>query len=463
MLAWHVPFMQTSPVEHGFWSLHSVPFGAFVWTHSPVTGSQEATLHGSVGAGHVTLVITVQVPFLHCCVVHRSASVSHGVVSGRFSLTHCPVAGLQTFALQGSVLGGQVARETTVHVPFWHCCVVHRSLSVSHGVVSSAFASTHRPVVGSQVAILHGLPGGGHCVLETTTHVPFWHVCSVHRSASVSHGVSFATLRVTHSPLVGSQTFTWHGFVLAGHVFCGPATHWPFWQMSIVHGSLSRSHGVPFGWNASGGHAAEPPVHVSGTSHGPAGGRQIVPAATNPFCGQVAELPVQSAISSHASLASRQGVPAGLNSFSGHWFEVPVQNSGRSQSPAAWRHTVPASTSGFGGHVAELPLHVAIPAHGPLDSRHGKPAGWNWFSGHVAEAPVQNSGRSHGPAASRHTTSAARNGLSGHTAELPVHVAMPAHGPVASRHGKPAGWNWFAGHSRAVPVQTSATSHGPAA
>ena len=159
-----------------------------------------------------------------------------------------PVVGLHAWHT------GQVTfTAPCVQVPFWQVSSVHR-LPVSHGVPFVAFCVTHTPVAGTQTLTLHGSVLAGQVLAEPDWHVPFWHVSfSVHRLPS-SHGVPFAAFCVTQLPVTGSQTLTLHGSVLAGQVFVGPPWQTPFWHVSSVHRLLSLSHGVPLGLNPFAGH-----------------------------------------------------------------------------------------------------------------------------------------------------------------------------------------------------------------
>ena len=227
--------------------------------------------------------------------------------------------------------------------------VVQRLLSL-HGTPLGPFWVTQRPVAGTQTLTLQGSVLAGHVLGEPAWHRPLWQVSPTVQRFPSSHTVPLGAFCVTQSPVAGLQTLTLQGSVLAGQVFCGPPRQTPFWHVSSVQRLLSLSHGVPSGLNLFSGHWLEVPVQNSGTSHWFAAGRHMVVSGRNGLSGHVAELPEHSDGPAHGPCDSRQIVPAGKNSFSGHWLEVPVQNSGTSHGPAASRHTDVSGSSGFSGH-----------------------------------------------------------------------------------------------------------------
>jgi hypothetical protein len=94
-------------------------------------------------------------------------------------------------------------------------------------------------------------------------HVPAWHVSNCVQPFPSLHALPSAFAGFEHTPVDGSHApATWHESP-ATHTTGLAPTHAPDWHVSDFVHALPSLHAVPFGRDASAGHVAATPVHVS--------------------------------------------------------------------------------------------------------------------------------------------------------------------------------------------------------
>jgi hypothetical protein len=254
---------------------------------------------------------------------------------------------------------------------------------------------------------------------------------------------------------------------------------------------LALRHGDPLALNASVGHVAPVPVHVSSASQTSAEGRHMVPLGANASAGHPAPLPLQASARSHAPADGRHTDPLGNTPSLGHDGLLPEQFSATSQGPDVARHTVLADAYVSAGHVADVPLHASSASQAPAAARHVEPAFpagyWqstlepsHWFRvqgllslvqaapavflasvGQVALVPLHVSAWSHSPAAARQVEPEFPAGYWQSTLE-PSHW-FKVHGLPSLVQAVPEDFLASVGQVVLVPVQVSAWSQSPAA
>lgn len=151
------------------------------------------------------------------------------------------------------------------------------------------------------------------------------------------------------------------------HRGCGVS--WPFVQNASPHGAFA-------GWNASFGHAAELPVHVSTMSQAPAEARQMVDADASTSVGHVTDVPLHTSCGSHGPWLMRQTVLPPASTLLGQAGDEPVHVSAGSQAPWLARHTVVFGSSASAGQVALVPVQRSAGSHAPAEDRQTKLLGW---------------------------------------------------------------------------------------
>jgi hypothetical protein len=205
---------------------------------------------------------------------------------------------------------------------------------------------------------------------------------------------------------------------------------------SVVHGSLSLAHAVPFTRRAFDGHAADVPEHISGTSHSPFDGRHSTPADVRRSTGQASDTPSQLSEGSQGPPETRQETPGRIFASSGQAPADPVQVSATSQMPIATRQMVELDLNASLGHAALVPLQVSVRSHVPTAARQTVPPAANPSDGHDVDEPLQTSATSHGSKAARQVVPLGSTPLGGHVA-VPSHVSGTSQAPLATRQTLP--------------------------
>jgi hypothetical protein len=210
----------------------------------PVTGSQASAVHGFPSF------VTRGVPATHVPEEHVSAPLhtvpsGHAVPFGFVGFEQTPVDVLHVPTSWHWSLAVQTTGFEPVQVPDWQASVCVQAFESLHEA-PFAFAGFEQ----TPVDVLH-VPTSWHwsLALQTTgfepLHVPDWHVSVWVQAFESLHEVPFDFAGFEQMPVDGLHVPTsWH-WSLAVQTTGVPATHEPFWQVSVPLQGLPSSQPVP--------------------------------------------------------------------------------------------------------------------------------------------------------------------------------------------------------------------------